>query len=69
MCATVDVSEVFTVPFVGRRILLHQTDGGAAVRLYVIRNGLSRGHVVTRDRHAEKASCCVMITGRVCLTV
>jgi len=43
MCAKVGVSEVITVLFVGRRILLHQSDGGNAVRLRVIRNGLSRG--------------------------
>ena len=69
MCATVDVSEVISLLFVGRRILLHQSDGGAAVRLCVIWNGLSRGRVVTQDRHAEKASCCVMTKARVCLTV
>jgi len=55
MCAKVDVSGVSTLLFVGRRVLLHQSDRGASVRVRVIRNGLSRGHVVTRDRHAEKA--------------
>jgi len=69
MCATVDDSEVISVPFVDRRIV---TPFRWRCRLSAMRHSewvITGGHVVNQDRHAEKAPCCVMKKARICLTL